>query len=113
MLHDPSKLAVAPKEATVTSRADGYVAQCDAMTIGAVSTRLGAGREKVDDSVDPGVGITLLKKIGEPVTAGEPLATVRFTEPARWERQKPHLESAWEIAPEPVDPPRLIVDRIS
>jgi hypothetical protein len=46
------------------------------------------------------------------VTAGEPLAVVRYSDPERWERQRPHLEQAWEIGPERVAPPRLIIERI-
>jgi pyrimidine-nucleoside phosphorylase len=112
VIEDPSKLAVAPERAEVLAPADGFVTRCDAMTVGAVATRLGAGREKVDDRVDPGVGITVLKKIGDPVTEGEPLAVVRYSDPERWERQRPHLEQAWEIGPERVAPPRLIIERI-
>ncbi|HEX6947039.1 MAG TPA: thymidine phosphorylase [Acidimicrobiia bacterium] len=112
VIEDPSKLAMAREQAEVLAASDGYVTRCDAMTIGAVSTRLGAGREKVEDEVDPGVGITVLKKIGDRVERGEPLAVARFSDPQRWDRQRSHLESAWEIGPEPVGPPTLIVDRI-
>lgn len=112
VIEDPSKLAVAPEEEHIAAPTDGYVTRCDAMTIGAVATRLGAGREKVDDEVDPGVGITLLKKIGDQVSKGETLAVVRFAEPQRWERQRSHLQTAWEIGADPVDPPGLVIDRI-
>ena len=52
VIEDPSKLAVAPEEEHIAAPTDGYVTRCDAMTIGAVATRLGAGREKVDDEVE-------------------------------------------------------------
>lgn len=113
VIHDPSLLASAPEESVVTAPANGYVTRCDALTIGAVATRLGAGRERTDDTVDPGVGVTLLKKLGDPVQEGDELARVRFSDPARWERQKSHLESAWEVGSDPVESPQLVIDRIS
>src|SRR5690606_7398023 len=76
VLEDLSLLASAPEEAVVTAPANGYVTRCDALTIGAVATRLGAGRERTDDDVDPGVGITLSKKLGDQVQEGEELARV-------------------------------------
>lgn len=113
VLEDLSLLASAPEEAVVTAPANGYVTRCDALTIGAVATRLGAGRERTDDDVDPGVGITLSKKLGDQVQEGEELARVRYSDPSRWERQRPHLESAWEIGADRVAPPPLVIDRIS
>lgn len=113
VLHDPDLLVVAPEEAVITAQTDGYVTRCDAHTVGAAATRLGAGRESTEDKVDPGVGMTIMAKIGDAVARGDVLARVRFSDPARWERQKSHLESAWEIGPDPVEPPQLVIDRIS
>jgi pyrimidine-nucleoside phosphorylase len=113
VLHDPELLSLAPEEGVIKAGSDGYVTRCDAHTIGAAATRLGAGRENTDDQVDPGVGITLEAKIGDRVVSGDVLARVRYSNPERWGRHRAHLESAWEIGPQRVDPPPLIVERIS
>ncbi len=113
VLHDTSKLAVAPEEAVIAAEEEGYVSGCDALSIGVAATRIGAGRERTDDTIDPGVGITLEAKIGDRVERGAPLARVRYRDPERWEAQRGSLEAAWEIGPDPVDPPKLVLERIS
>ena len=112
VLHDTSLLQVAPFEAAITAPADGYVTACDALTIGMGATLLGAGRSKKKDVVDPGVGITIHAKISDKVSAGDTLATVRYSEEDRWLSQKDHLASAWVIGPSPVAPRPLILERI-
>jgi pyrimidine-nucleoside phosphorylase len=58
----------------------GLVVDIDAEAIGHAAMRLGAGRLRKEDAVDPAVGIMLHKKLGDHVTAGEPLATLLMNE---------------------------------
>ncbi len=60
----------------VLAEASGYVSKIDALTIGNASCILGAGREKLSDSVDHAVGIVLAKKVGDKVSKGDVLATI-------------------------------------
>jgi pyrimidine-nucleoside phosphorylase len=60
----------------VTAPADGFVTGIDAEAIGLAAMRLGAGRAAKDDPIDLSVGLELHRKIGDPVRAGEPLATL-------------------------------------
>lgn len=112
-IRNPELLPMADHEATVRAERAGYVSRCDALTIGMAATRLGAGRERKEDSVDPGVGITIQARIGDRVDSGDALATVRYSDPDRWEAQKASLAGAWEIVDQPVETPRLIIERIS
>jgi pyrimidine-nucleoside phosphorylase len=112
VVENPDLLAVAPHEAVITAPRDGFVTRCDAMTIGTAATRLGAGRERKEDTIDPGVGVTLEAKAGDEVTVGQPLARVRFSDPSRWETQQRALASAWTIEDTPPDPQPLILERI-
>ncbi len=112
VIDDPSLLPVAEHEAVVKAPASGFVTKCDALSIGLAATRLGAGREKITDTVDHGVSVTLEAKVGETVTAGEPLATVRFSDRGRWDSQKDRLASAWEISLEQPTMEALIIDRL-
>ncbi len=52
---------------------DGYVTAMRAGSIGRASNVLGAGRSRVGETIDHGVGITLLAKPGDRVAAGQPL----------------------------------------
>jgi pyrimidine-nucleoside phosphorylase len=58
----------------VLSTASGYVESVDALAVGRVALMLGAGRLKSDDTVDHAAGIQLLRKRGDPLGKGEPIA---------------------------------------
>jgi pyrimidine-nucleoside phosphorylase len=57
----------------VLAQTSGTVTKMDAETIGRASLLLGGGRHKIDDTIDFGVGLSGIKKIGEQVEAQEPL----------------------------------------
>jgi thymidine phosphorylase len=111
-IENPDLLPVCPNEAVITAPRDGYVTRCDALTIGVVATRLGAGRERQEDTIDPGVGITLEAKVGDQVQAGQTLARARYSDAARWQAQEPALASAWMIEDTAPEPQPLIVERV-
>ena len=112
VIEHPDLLPRAPHEAVIEAARDGVVTRADALTIGTAATRLGAGRDRKEDDIDPGVGITLEAKVGDVVVAGQPLARVRYTDPARWEAQRSLLTSAWEIDDAAPAPDPLIIERI-
>ncbi|HSK06630.1 MAG TPA: thymidine phosphorylase [Acidimicrobiia bacterium] len=111
-IENPDLLPVCPHEGVITAPKDGYVTRCDALTIGVVAMRLGAGRERQEDAIDPGVGITLEAKVGDRVRSGQPLARARYSETARWEAQEAALASAWTIEDTAPEPQALIVERV-
>jgi len=51
-------------------------------------------------------------KLGEKVQKGQPLARVRFSDPARWEAQREGLAAAWVIGDTTPEIGDLIVERI-
>ena len=53
---------------------EGYIADMNTEAIGIASTMLGAGRETLDSVIDPTAGITICKKTGDNVNAGDVLA---------------------------------------
>jgi len=108
VLENPALLARAPEEAVLSAPGSGYLSRADALAIGIAATRLGAGRERKDDEIDPGVGITVMAKIGDPVQRGEPLARIAWSDRGRFERAFALLEGAFAISDEPVEPPQLI-----
>jgi thymidine phosphorylase len=88
----------------------GYVARFGASDIGSAALALGAGREKKGDRIDPGSGVEILVKPGDPLLKGQPVARLygeREAEPAR----RLVLE-ALEISDEPVEPPPAILDSL-
>jgi pyrimidine-nucleoside phosphorylase len=108
---DRSLLPKAPEQWDLLATRDGVVTRCDARDIGVAGVRLGAGRERKEDTVDPGVSISVLAKIGDNVAAGEPLASIAYRDQSRLEAAKPLLERAWEIG-EAAAEPKLVIGRV-
>ena len=69
-------LPIAPIGVPVAAARTGTVASIDARRVGEAVRRLGAGRLHPFQQVDHSVGVELLAKCGESVTAGAPLAMV-------------------------------------
>ncbi len=82
-LHDTGKFPVAPYNVEVLSEKSGYVHHVNAEAIGEISIILGAGREKKEDAIDYSAGITLVKKPGDFVEKGEPLAVLHTSRKER------------------------------
>lgn len=75
---DPSEDALpsAPVVRQVAAPEAGYVRAIGAIDVGMAALRLGAGRRTKDESIDHAVGVLCLKKRGDQVEAGEPIAEV-------------------------------------
>ncbi len=72
-------VALLPKAQMIkpaAARISGYVQGMDAAQLGLCAQRMGAGRIRKEDSIDPAVGFVLHKRIGDRVEEGEPLATL-------------------------------------
>jgi pyrimidine-nucleoside phosphorylase len=76
VLDDYRLLPWAKHKLTVYAHKSGYVHSIDTMKIGLSAIRLGAGRERIDSRIDPGVGFLIQKKVGDFVDRNEPLAII-------------------------------------
>ncbi len=73
VVDDYTLFPTAPAVAEFTAERAGFLTAMTAEAIGRASNALGAGRDRVGDAVDPAVGIVTLAKVGDTVTAGQPL----------------------------------------
>ena len=73
-------LKTAQNTKTITSSKSGYISKIDALAIGKLARKLGAGRLKEGDEIDPEVGFVLNKKVGDKITEGEALITVYYND---------------------------------
>ncbi len=96
----------------MTAPRAGYLARCDALDLGMAAMRLGAGRERKEDAIDPGVGISLMAKVGERVEAGQPLASLAWSVPERLEDALPLVRRAFQLVDEQVPVPTLIREEV-
>jgi thymidine phosphorylase len=98
---------------TVTADRGGTMGDINAMAIGMTVWRLGAGRTRPGERVQPGAGIRIHRRPGEPVSAGQPLFTLYTDTPERFGAAMAELDGGWNVTETP--PPRrpLIIDRIT
>lgn len=75
-IEHPEKFPLAKHIVEVKADKDGYVRRIDALMIGESAMRLGAGRAKIEDTIDMSAGIVLNKKIGDKVKKDETLCFV-------------------------------------
>jgi pyrimidine-nucleoside phosphorylase len=96
----------------IASPMAGYVTAIDTERLGYVVIHLGGGRKQLQDKLDLSVGFEMLTRIGDKVEKGQPLACV-FAKPDAVNDVKRDLIAAITIGDERVDPPALIVERIT
>ncbi|MGH3352088.1 MAG: thymidine phosphorylase [Nocardioides sp.] len=112
---DPSaSLPVARETHVVNAPSSGVLTRLDAMAVGLAAWRLGAGRERKEDQVQAGAGVTWHARPGDSVSAGAPLFTLHTDTPERFDRALAALEGGYEIADGAAyEATPLILDRIS
>jgi pyrimidine-nucleoside phosphorylase len=111
-IDDPKKLPQAQHRMIVSSPKSGYLSFLQCEQVGTACVILGGGRERKEDSVDPAVGIVLHKKVGDAVSAGEPLATIHYNDESRATRARQLLEQSYRIADSPASEKRLLIHRV-
>jgi pyrimidine-nucleoside phosphorylase len=113
VVDDPAGVLPSASQQTplVAARA-GIVQDVDAMEVALAALRLGAGRARAEDAVNPAVGITDLVKVGETVEAGQPLAMIHADDDVAWAEAEVRLRDCIRIGDTPIATPPLIAERI-
>ncbi len=110
---DPdAELPVARHVEQVTAPHDGVLARLDAYAVGVAAWRLGAGRARKEDSVQAAAGVRLLAELGEPVTAGQPLAELHTDTPEKLPAGREALLAGLEVADTAAPRPELVIDTL-
>ncbi|MCB9709106.1 MAG: thymidine phosphorylase [Myxococcales bacterium] len=110
VIEEPDRLPRAPYTCTIKAKATGFVHSIDAYGIGRVSVALGAGREQVDEAIDPGVGMILHMKPGDKVVVGQPLVTVHTRTPTLPATLRQRIIEAIHVGSRFVSPAPLILE---
>jgi pyrimidine-nucleoside phosphorylase len=76
----PELLAVSTRRQKITAQTDGYIQDVDALLAGELCVQLGGGRAKMDDVIDPRVGLVIQKRRGDAVRKGETLLELYLPE---------------------------------
>ena len=76
VVDDYGRLPAAPDRHDVNAPRSGYVSALHAGHVGEAAVALGAGRARLDDVIDPGVGIEVIAHVGAVVREGESVLRV-------------------------------------
>ncbi len=101
---DPSKFERAKFIEVVQAPRSGFISQVHARIVGEAAVALGAGRAKKGDPIDHAVGFIILKKVGDPVQAGEPLFEVHANSEEKLAEAREAVLSSYQFSDESVPP---------
>ncbi|MBN1919866.1 MAG: thymidine phosphorylase [Anaerolineae bacterium] len=112
-LDEPQRFPAARIVRVITAPASGYLARVQTDEIGMATVGLGGGRLQKGDPVDHAVGLMLHLKVGEWITAGEPLFTIHANDEARCAEAKRRILAALTFSESPVEPLPLFYKRVN
>jgi len=101
---DVSRFGRAKYIKVVNAPRSGFISQVHARIVGEAAVALGAGRAKKGDPIDHAVGFVIHKKVGDKVTAGEPLFEVHANDEKKLEEARDSALSAHKFSDEFVSP---------
>ena len=103
--------ALAPDRDVLTADASGHMRWRDLRLVGRAVGELGGGRKRLEDRVDPGVGLTVEVPEGELVTPGTPLVTIHHRGGHGLAEARALLVRAFELDGDPFEPSPLVPDQ--
>jgi pyrimidine-nucleoside phosphorylase len=112
VVDDYARLPSAPGQRVITAESAGFVTLLDAGLIGRASVVLGGGRDKVDDAIDPGVGIMIRATVGDAVRPGDAIIELRYRDPGRLDAALPLVTAAIRVEPQQPLASPLIVEEV-
>lgn len=96
-MQEITKLGKAKYVIPVLAEQDGVVEAIDAEMVGSIFVYVGAGRMKKEDKIDKLAGIVLVKKSGDTVKVGEPLAYVHTNDESKAKGAVENLKTAFKL----------------
>jgi pyrimidine-nucleoside phosphorylase len=94
----------------VRAERGGYCHGFEAEAVGRAAVMLGAGRDRMEDGVDPAVGATVLVRRGDRVKAGDGLIELHYRDAVRLEAAKALLAHACPSRDTPPAPQPLVLE---
>jgi len=110
---DEDALPQAPLVSVVEASRSGTVTRLGAIAVGNAALHLGAGRRSKSDPIDHAVGVVCLRKRGDRVERGEPLAEVHARDEASATDASREVAAAYELGDEPVPDRPVLLEVVS
>ena len=106
-IREPERFPVAKHIVEIVAEESGYVRRIDSLSIGVSAMKLGAGREKMSDTIDMSAGILLRKKVGDRVEKGEVLALCHTNKEGVDEVLR-EVHDAFQLSATPITVPPIV-----
>jgi pyrimidine-nucleoside phosphorylase len=95
----------------VLADGSGHVLSINTELLGIVIIELGGGRKQMDDAIDHAIGLEMLVRIGDRVTAGQPIVRI-FAPAEKADQVRGLVAAAISLSDQPVPPLPLIIERV-
>ena len=105
---DVSLLPQAPVLYPVRAQEEGYLAHVNGTALGLAAQRMGAGRMRKEDVIDPAVGFVMEKRIGDHVQPGDVLCTLHASSEENAKETEQRILSALSFTKERAPRARLL-----
>src|SRR6266545_1542278 len=112
VVDDYAKLPAAPDRGTIAASRDGVVVAMRAEAVGRAAVGLGAGRDRLDATIDPAVGFTIAAPVGTRVKRGDPIIEIHHRGGRGLAEARRLLESSIVIGDAAPKARPLVLDRI-
>ena len=109
---EPDLLPQASIQLPVPAPREGLIAGLNCLEIGLASVALGAGRLRLEDKIDPAVGIVFERKVGDKVETGETIALVHANDASKGELCVQRVAAAVTIG-NTFPPQPLVLERLT
>ena len=110
---DEAALPKAPLIREVFAPRGGFVHRLAALPVGLAAVHLGGGRREKDDAIDHAVGIVCLKKRGDRVEEGEPLAEIHARTETAAEEAAADVLRAYELGDDEPRARPIVLDTLA
>lgn len=105
---DPALLPQAPLIIPVIAKVPGYLAHVNGTALGLAAQRMGAGRVRKEDVIDPAVGFVMEKRIGDRIEPGDVICTLHAKDESSAREAEGRILDALTLTPDPAPRARLL-----
>ncbi|MCA9648009.1 MAG: thymidine phosphorylase, partial [Myxococcales bacterium] len=113
VVEEPDRLPVAKHRIAVTAEKTGFIHACDPLELGLSALELGAGRKRKEDTIDPAVGIELVKNRGDQIKTGDTLCWLHVQRPKDAAALTARVRAAYTVKRGAPLPTPLVLERLS
>lgn len=112
VVDSPWRLPRAQRVGNIFAPGEGFVTAIACEQVGVASLLLGGGRIRKEDEIDPAVGITLQKKVGNFVHLNDTLCTIHYNEERNLAEVRELLAQAFQIGEHLPATPRPLIHKV-